>query len=45
MQEQELIKQESDSRKKYEAPQLIQKGEIVIELQTNYLPDEPPPPL
>jgi len=29
----------------YDAPRIIQKQEIVIELQTNYIPDEPPPPL
>ena len=29
----------------YDAPRIIQKREIVIELQTNVLPDEPPPPL
>jgi len=29
----------------YDAPRIIQKQEIVIELQTNFIPDEPPPPL
>jgi len=29
----------------YTAPCIYQKHEIVIELQTNYIPDEPPPPL
>lgn len=34
-----------DLRVDYEPPQILQKGELVIELQTNYIPDEPPPPL
>ncbi len=29
----------------YSAPEIIQKSEIIIDLQTNVLPDEPPPPL
>ena len=29
----------------YSAPEIIKKSEILIELQTNVLPDEPPPPL
>jgi len=29
----------------YSAPCIIQKREIVIDLQTNILSDEPPPPL
>ena len=35
----------SNDKDQYEAPRIIQKREIVIELQTNYIPDEPPPPL
>jgi len=34
-----------DKRIDYDAPRIIQKREIVIELQTNYIPDEPPPPM
>jgi len=34
-----------DDKIEYDAPRIIQKREIVIELQTNYIPDEPPPPL
>jgi len=29
----------------YSAPCIVQKREIVIDLQTNILSDEPPPPL
>ena len=35
----------TEEKNSYEAPRIIQKREIVIELQTNYIPDEPPPPL
>lgn len=32
-------------KKEYEAPHIIQKREIVIDLNTNILTDEPPPPM
>jgi hypothetical protein len=45
MKENILENQKDDERMEYDAPRIIQKQEIVIELQTNYIPDEPPPPL
>ena len=29
----------------YQAPLLVEKKELEVELQTNVLPDEPPPPM
>ncbi len=29
----------------YRAPKLVDKKELEVELQTNVLPDEPPPPM
>ena len=45
MKEKILENQKVDEKFEYDAPRIIQKREIVIELQTNYIPDEPPPPL
>lgn len=45
MKEKTTDQDKPDVRSDYEAPRILQKGEIVIELQTNYIPDEPPPPL
>jgi hypothetical protein len=45
MKEEILKNEQSDERSEYDAPRIIQKREIVIELQTNFIPDEPPPPL
>ncbi len=33
------------SRVPYEAPEIVLKMELKVDLQTNVLPDEPPPPL
>jgi len=35
----------ADNKWEYEKPVIIEKKEIRIELQTNELPAEPPPPL
>ncbi|MFH1213216.1 MAG: hypothetical protein V1681_03955 [Candidatus Neomarinimicrobiota bacterium] len=32
-------------KKKYDAPQILIKEQLRINLQTGVLPDEPPPPL
>jgi len=32
-------------KKAYEPPQIIDRQQLEIELQTNVLPDEPPPPM
>jgi len=45
MEDKILNTQNLDEKFEYDAPRIIQKREIVIELQTNYIPDEPPPPL
>jgi hypothetical protein len=45
MEENILENKKTDERIEYDAPRIVQKREIVIELQTNYIPDEPPPPL
>ena len=34
-----------DDRKIYYPPEIIQKSTLRVELQTNVLPDEPPPPM
>jgi len=41
----ETLHDNIENKEAYDAPRIIQKQEIVIELQTNYIPDEPPPPL
>jgi len=45
MKEKMTDQDKQDVRVEYEPPRVLQKGELVIELQTNYIPDEPPPPL
>ncbi|MBU0711706.1 hypothetical protein KJ762_00980 [bacterium] len=45
MKEKILENEKVDVKIEYDAPRIIQKREIVIELQTNYIPDEPPPPM
>ena len=45
MKEDILENKKVDVKIEYDAPRIIQKRGIVIELQTNYIPDEPPPPL
>ena len=45
MEDKKLNIQNVDEKFDYDAPRIIQKREIVIELQTNYIPDEPPPPM
>ncbi|MCK4641654.1 MAG: hypothetical protein KAU06_09960 [Candidatus Marinimicrobia bacterium] len=34
-----------DCKQPYEAPEIVLKMELIVDLQTNVLPDEPPPPL
>jgi len=36
---------QNQPQEQYEAPTIIEKQIIQIQLQTNFLPDEPPPPL
>ncbi|MBU0666934.1 MAG: hypothetical protein ABIC91_08535 [Nanoarchaeota archaeon] len=32
-------------KKPYETPRIVYKDKLTVDLQTNYMPDEPPPPL
>ncbi len=35
----------TEEKRKYSPPEILGKQELKVELQTNALPDEPPPPM
>ncbi len=37
--------EEAKTRRHYEQPEIVEKKELIVDLQTNVLPEEPPPPL
>jgi len=36
--------EEAKTRRHYEKPEIVEKKELKVDLQTNVIPDEPPPP-